>query len=59
MDKKDLEDCIKDFRTCMYVYDTFRAVKPEWSTPILKHCMELAVPHRKTEIETIINKTTK
>ena len=55
MDPKALEQ-IKDVRTCIKVSEIIHAVKPEWDFEILKYCMELAAPTRKTE-EPPTNKT--
>ena len=55
MDPKALEQ-IKDVRTCIKVSEIIHAVKPEWDLEILKYCMELAAPTRKTE-EPPTNKT--
>ena len=52
MNRESLEK-IKDVYTCIKVSEIIHAVKPEWDLEILKYCMELAAPHRKTEIETI------
>lgn len=55
IDPKSLEQ-LKDFRTCLHVYDIIHQARPEWSTSILKHCMELVMP--KTETSSPPKKTT-
>ena len=49
MDKSYLKEHIKDFQTCIHVYDILRGVRPEWGTQILKHCMELVTPPLRTD----------
>lgn len=49
--KESLEK-IQDVRTCIKVMDIIHVVKPEWDVQILKYCLELAAPTRKTDVKT-------